>query len=552
MKNLKKLLSFVVVLTIIGMLFSCSKDGGVKNMIPKTASMIMVIDGKALSEKSGIDNITETKTFQKIMHSLTGKELTSFQKFETFFKDPKESGIDLKSEMVMFMNSTQENEKQAIFLMNISDVGKFETFLQSQMKEFAGKSKIQEGEGLKYLLIEEEFSELPMLVWNKNVAMFLTSDKRESLTIKNAAVFFNLKKDNSIAAVDAFNVFYKNKKDVSMYIEYGSLMKMLNPVYSTVMQTQMNMNMEGTTAELHLSFEKGKVIADIYQHQGKEMEKTVKNYKIMLDKFDTEILKVLPKKSYANISFAFNFGEYYKLMKTMYGANPMISLDQIEQNAKATLGMSIEDALKTIHGEMVFNIHDFVVKDQKNPALEWDKTATPTYKSMVPMYSAIIKMNSSEAYDKIMSLYGSAFEKKGNYYIIPEITSEPIYLSLINNYLVLTNDETILTNISSGNVAGGSLFDTEVATNLKKFPTYGFMQFDMEQYPAGVITFLEENTGEDFPFYKNMLNNYKSVEFIPENATHSIIELTLKDDSQNSLNVILKSFDESIELISEK
>lgn len=552
MKNLKKLLSFVVVLTIIGMLFSCSKDGGVKNMIPKTASMIMVIDGKALSEKSGIDNITETKTFQKIMHSLTGKELTSFQKFETFFKDPKESGIDLKSEMVMFMNSTQENEKQAIFLMNISDVGKFETFLQSQMKEFAGKSKIQEGEGLKYLLIEEEFSELPMLVWNKNVAMFLTSDKRESLTIKNAAVFFNLKKDNSIAAVDAFNVFYKNKKDVSMYIEYGSLMKMLNPVYSTVMQTQMNMNMEGTTAELHLSFEKGKVIADIYQHQGKEMEKTVKNYKIMLDKFDTEILKVLPKKSYANISFAFNFGEYYKLMKTMYGANPMISLDQIEQNAKATLGMSIEDALKTIHGEMVFNIHDFVVKDQKNPALEWDKTATPTYKSMVPMYSAIIKMNSSEAYDKIMSLYGSTFEKKGNYYIIPEITSEPIYLSLINNYLVLTNDEAILTNISSGNVAGGSLFDTEVATNLKKFPTYGFMQFDMEQYPAGVITFLEENTGEDFPFYKNMLNNYKSVEFIPENATHSIIELTLKDDSQNSLNVILKSFDESIELISEK
>ena len=552
MKNLKKLLSFIVVLTIIGMLFSCSKDSGVKNMVPKTASMVLLVDGKTLSEKSGIDNITETKTFQKVLHSLTGKELASFQKFESFFKDSEKSGLNLKSEMVMFMNASKENEKQAVFLMNISDVTKFETFIQTIMKESGDNSKIKEGEGLKYLLIEEEGSDLPMLVWDKKVAMFFTCDKRESLTIKNAATFYNLKKENTIGSVDAFDSFYKNKKDISLYIEYGSLMKLINPMYSTIMQTQMNMNMDGTTAELHLNFEKGKVIADIYQHQGKEMEKTVKNYKIMLDKFDTELLKVLPKKSYANISFAFNFNEYYKLMKGIYAANPMISIDQIEQSAKATLGMSIEEALNTIHGEMIFNIHDFAVKDIKNPVLEWDNTAVPTIKSVVPMFSALIKMNDSKAYDKLMALYGGMLTKKGNYYVINDVISESMYLGLANNILVLTNDESILKNIESGNVSGGSLFDTEIASNLKKFPTYGFMQFDMNEYPAGVISFLEESTGDDFPFYKNLLNSYKSVEFRPENSTHSIIELTLKDNSQNSLNVILKSFDDNVDLISEK
>ncbi|RUA29365.1 MAG: hypothetical protein DSY76_03355, partial [Bacteroidetes bacterium] len=88
--------------------------------------------------------------------------------------------------------------------------------------------------------------------------------------------------------------------------------------------------------------------------------------------------------------------------------------------------------------------------------------------------------------------------------------------------------------------------ETDVATYLKKFPTYLEIDLDLDNYQDEIKELLK-GEGDDFTSeLLNTLNVYKQVRLIPISMTSAKMELELKDDSKNSLEVIINKTTEAI------
>lgn len=555
MNILKNTLKILVVLMLTASIFSCSKSSSKLNLIPKTSSMVMVLDAKSLAEKSGIENFTETKSFKKLLESLSTDEAASLKKFETILKNPKESGIDFKQEMILFMDGDKKEGRSIYFTLSLADKSKFEKLLTTVATEAKNPIKIEKQGDLNYTKSPGEATSL--LVWNDKVVIMMVNEdllKETPAKLKKIESLLKQSTDASLASNKDFTAFYKAKKDISFWISYGAFMEDVNPMYATLVSSQMPINLDGATMEFHLSFENGKVVGTFTSKQNKEMKALMEKYHFIKKDFDPNVLACLPQKSYATMAAGINWLDYLNFMKAMYANNSTINLDQVDAMLKQSIGLSLEEAVKTFAGEIVLNVQDYSVTEIENPATAWDPEAPKTIKTIMPKATMIMKMTSPALYDKIVELYVASMATKiGNYYSIPLSKTSSMFLGYINNLVIITNDESILKNASEGIIGAKSMKDSEIAARLGKSPFYFSVDLNKDNYSADFNNYLNENKEEDFAsFLIPFMSTFTSFDVKMVDLNNSLFELKLKDQSQNSLKVILNSLDNQVEVLSEK
>jgi len=164
------------------------------------------------------------------------------------------------------------------------------------------------------------------------------------------------------------------------------------------------------------------------------------------------------------------------------------------------------------------------------------------------LYSAVIKFNNDKIWNLIEEKASEmGLKKTDGYYSIPQAN---ISITYINSTMLITNDSILIQKEIADGSIDPNMASTDVASHLQNFPSYMELNMDIDEYPEDVIKFIKEEGKDYSEGIFNVLNTYKRLQVVPTDIYSAKIILELKDDSKNSLDVILHNMDETTDLIS--
>jgi len=312
MKNQIKLLQLGIVLFALLIFTSCSTEKTNLTATPNDASFVMVINGKALKEKGNINSIAESKIYKQLIADLSDDEIQEFKQFEYLFKDTKESGIAINDEFIIFMKMV---DQEALLGLNfkVIDITKVNTMF-TMLTEKDEQTKILQSDNIHYLTNEEA-----IIAWNETQLLVLARHQATPKALLEKAIsLLNQPASQSISSTSTYKDFYAKEKDINFWLNYGLFINNLPPAQQMMISSQLPFSLKGTFFYGNVSFEKGQVIAEYESILNDEMKSFIKDYQFINDNFDVEVLKLMPKTSYANFEASLNLFNYYTMLLNMY------------------------------------------------------------------------------------------------------------------------------------------------------------------------------------------------------------------------------------------
>jgi len=552
MKNQSRLIKLGIMMLTVFMLASCTSNKSNLTAVPKDAGFVMVVDGNALATKAGVQDFTQTKAYKKLLINLSDDELSHLSEFEYILKDPNESGLGIKKEFLFFVK-VAGNEPTIGFDFSIIDRSKVDALMKRVIDDESTDLVIEEDASISTMLLANNEG---IFAWDDHQFIILANEDIAPEALVNEAKKL-LQQDNneSINANKAFSEFYKKKKDISIWFDYDMISKNMPPAQQMMIASQIPFNMTGTSFDAYISFEKGKVVAEYESVLNDEMKKYMENYKFINDEFDTDILQMLPKLSYANAEISINLFDYYQMIMDMYKEKQM-DTEQYTKQLEVEIGMSIDDLLHSISGDMAISLHgihmaektrmSYAINDEGEFEMKNETNMEPEL-----LYSAVIRFNDRKAWDLIEAKADKmGLKKVDSYYSIPQAN---MFLAYIDNTMLITNDSVLLAkDIAKGSI-NPNLASTDVSKYLNKFPSYLEVNMDLDEYPEDVKSYIESRGDKEYTSeILKLLKTYKRFQIIPTNVYGAKLVLELKDQTKNSLEVILHNADEASDIISQK
>ncbi|MCK5856720.1 MAG: DUF4836 family protein [Bacteroidales bacterium] len=551
MKNYTRILQASLSMFVIMLLASCSSPKSDLTATPSDAGFVMVVDGKTLSEKGGVDDITESAFYEKMIKEIPSDEMADFKQFEYIFKDSKESGIGVNDEFMLFVK--MENSQPIIGLnFKVLDRSKVDALFQKVVEKEEAEVEIVSEDGMNYIIDPDKEA---VIIWND--AQLLVYAQVESPSENILATAKGLLKQSaseSILSNSVYNEFYKNKKDVSVWFNYDLFLKNLAPAQQMMIASQLPFSMEGTYFYGYADFQKGKVVVEYESVLNDDMQEWMKKYQIINDDFDTDVLKMMPKTSYANMEFSISLINYYHLFVDMY-KEKQVDTEMYTAQVEKEIGMTIDEVLESFSGEMAMSLHGIEMKEKTSMSYGIDeetgefKMEEKTSMQPNPKYSAVIKFTNDKIWE-LMETRASelGLQKTNGYYSIPQID---LLIAYVNSTMLITNDSSLLAEVIANGSVEPNLKSTEVTSYLNKFPTYMEIDMDLDNYQDELKDMLKQEGDVLSPKLMEALNTYKRLQIMPTSTTSAVMILELKDDSKNSLEIIINNMTEAVSELSQ-
>lgn len=558
MKKLRKLLKISLLMFVVAF-YSCSKTDSSFNIVPDNATMMIVFDGKSLSEKSGFKSFSDSKTYEFIKKEMDSDEMENFKLMEPIMKNSSESGLDMSKDFFLFAYKKETNNFFGL-VFNLVDKAKLESTIANISKASEEKMEINTDGQWSYMINEEENS--PLFIWDANkllVLMGTSGNISKDDYLAESKALWSQKEDKSLSSNKDFKNFIKNRKDISMWVDYSIFYDNLPPMQKILMQSNMPFDMSGTMLYFYTDFQKGKLVASYDVVMNDEMKNFLKENQVIKDKFDQDILDIFPAKSFANFSMAFDFLAYFEVLKNTLEQNQQ-DMENVDAQFKAQMGMTIKEALNEFSGEVVLNVHrigfeevekiDYMAYYQSGGEEDIDAFKKMEMQPVV-YYSIGAEMNNDKLFGILIQAMGGMIEKTEDYYTINNQVFNG-YLGLFGKKLLFTNDQNLIEDAADGKVEGESLASSDVAKNLKDFPAYAFIDLDLDDYPAEIKDGLSDIMGEQNSIsFSAFMSMFKKLEIKPKSANEAEMTLYMKDDSKNSLELMLRGIDNNIEAIAD-
>ena len=531
MKNYFKLFQVGIMMLTIMILASCSTEKSELTAIPNDAGFVLVVDGKALHEKANTKNVTESEAYKKLLNKFTTEELKDFKQFEYIFEDPKESGIAIDGEFIAFVKM-EEGEPVLGVNFLVTDKSKVDSLFAKVVDNEKTDVKIITEDGISFITDKDDHA---VIAWNEHqLLMYAQQDVAGEALVNAAKTLLNQTTSKSIFANSIYTDFYANKKDISVWFNYDLFLDNMPPAQQMMMSSSLPFSFKGTYFYAYTSFEKGQVVVEYESIMNDEMKDYLKKYQMINDDFDTDVLKMLPKTSYANFEMSLNLYNYYHMFLDMY-KEKQVNTDMYTKQIEDELGMTLDDLLNSFSGEMAISLHGFEI-DSANTKLE-------------PLFSAIIKYNSDELWDILEKRAGEmGFKKENGYYTID---MAHVYLAYVNSTMVISNDESYISDLIKNGSVDPNMESTDIAKHLGDFPAYMEIDMNLDNYQTELQDLLKQQGNKYSPELYDILNTYQRLQVLPTSNTSAKMVLQLKDDSKNSLEVIINSMSDAVDVLSE-
>lgn len=453
----------LALLTMLVVLFaSCGKKSDVP--VPADAGLVFHIDGASLNSKLSWDEIKQSEWF-KIAHQKTDDSLA-----KKILEDPSASGIDIKSDLYIFMKMVGKGGYTAITGV-VKDEKAFAAFVEKVMKE---KKASTEGS------LSVVRSEHGVLTWKKNRFVFIDDspgmnagtnmmgnrfdEERHVFSpdslVKFANEVYDLKGSNSVGTNTRFAEMMKEKGDAHFWLNGEHMYKNAMPP-GIFMLTKANLLFEGNVTAATMNFDNGKMTMDSKSYFNKELEALYTKYG--MKNLDADMLKKIPSQNVAAV-LAMNYPpEGLKAFLSLLGLDGMIN------SFLANEGFSIDDFIKANKGDILFAVSDFGIKPDTTGGIM-------TYPRQKPEANILFatSINDRPSFDKLVNLLQKKLGEMGEG---ASTMASRIPYALRDNWFIAGSDSATI------NAFGTTSYDQPFISKISGHPIGAFV--DIQKFING-------------------------------------------------------------------
>ncbi len=514
---------------VIATFTSCSKGGKTGLLVPEDAAIVFHINNASLSSKLSWEDIKQSQWFREAGTDVAdewGKKL---------LEDPSASGIDTKSDFVLFL---KKEKKNGYLVINggVKDAAALENFSKHMDQDAA----ISKDGNLSFAVYKDK----TVMAWNATHFSFVAA-----MPMPDAGNFMNIDSDgfeededdgdsdSSISADDlkAFGkkvLTLKNSERLDKDSRFAEMIKdgsdmhlwMNTEKYYGDMFGPM-MSMFGNLAALtngnlsasSINFADGKITMTSKQYYGKEMDALVSKYQSK--PISEEMAGLIPSDNVA-AALVMNYPPdgLNEMLK-------MIKVDGIVNVLLAQSGFSTDDFVKANKGDLLLAVTDFSIKE-KTEEFEMGNGKKTSYSTTEPdakvLFATSVKDKAS--FEKLITVLWDQTKD------LPMKELPPISYKLENNWFAAGNDSAQVAKFLAGE-SKKSAFTAKISghpmgffVDLKKVMTAAATTTKDSSSKAALDAAL--NTWEDITAWGGEYRN-KAIEMYAE--------INLADKQTNSL-----------------
>ncbi len=497
MKKLTKHLFFSIMTLTMGlmMLSSCSKSNDMVGLIPNDAALVVDMKVDQLWKKGDMKNADKLTIVTLLRSELRSENKKAAEILDAILDDPESTGLDIDKDAICYLDS----KMNVVMVAAVQKKGKFANFLENLAKSTGSSLEKESKSGIDYVKLDSE----SVLAWNKKYAMIVISTKDNlSSDIDKLAARFTLDKKESMLANEQFKEYWSNRGDMSVWYGMANILDLVPDgmsIFDQYPDDYVDL-MKKSSGYLNLSFEDG-CIRLTTNSLGIEDHPLTKS---IIKDFNAELLKYMPKNTYAAMSLAMNWDALLKYMKdSEYGA---------AFNETISDGVTLSDLFTNFDGSMVASLFDFK-------------------SDMTPLFAAAADLKNADLLRSLLD--ESGMTKNGNMYVESSI---PIYIALNNKAVILTNDERTANTFLSGGSSDGL---EKIAPYIKK-GNYMYANLNINDYPTCITSNIPDQAR------KLLSQLFDRIEFSTLSNTSGEMVLYLANDSLNSLAALLHFVDDNL------
>lgn len=501
------------------LLFSCSKQSPLLNVIPKDSPMVFTINFNTMVQKGEMTEFTKSELFTSIKKKLGGKESKPVKMMEEILGDPSLTGINFKEDAFLFAT---KDMKFFCFATVLDGGDKFTSFLDKIKKESGTPIEtVKEGE---FTMVNLGKS---IMGWNNDKLLFVIPVNNDLSPKDEFKKLAALTSENSIASNDDFKEFYGKKKDVNFWMDMAIVNA--NPEAAN-MYKMMGLDFSGSTIHVYGEFAQGEFTVNGNMNMKEEFQKKFGN--LVKDGLNPAILDLLPKsKTLAAYGIAIKPAEYFNAMKDMFKSVPMFNLNDVDKQMQANIGYKLIDIINYFGGDFVISFNGLKVVQKE--VVDYDYTTNDTLRRMenqiVPLLSLHATVKDNKLFKTLIDKFGmGAVKARGSNYEL-DLFGTLIYFGVQKNILVITNSEEIIDNADKG-FGANSLASSEYAEMFKSSPAFFFANINYASYPAEFKDAL--NTNPEVAMYLPLIMPYIEI--------YDVITAETKKDNTFSAKIKIK------------
>jgi hypothetical protein len=350
----KRFLSFILILfAAIAVFSSCSKSNTQGRYIPKSAAIVVHVNGQTINAKLPWAAVKANALFKDIDDSAKIP-----QYLRAVIDNPENTGIDINNDIEFFVVKDSSGGYAAIE-GTVKDEAKFIQFT----KDASATTTASDKEGIHFLQNEKYTTS-----WNKdkfiilmNIPQMNYADKYrngdDSLNtqpavvkrdlIATATTLYALSESNSLAKDDQFSELLNTKGDVHFWAN-GETFNSSSLSNTPLSMVNMSKLTDGSKFASTISFDNGKIKIDAKSYSGKELSEIWKKYSG--SKVNSDMVKRVPDTDIAFLmSMNFKPEGIRELLK-------LANLDGFANMGTAYLGFNLDDFIKANKGDILLEV----------------------------------------------------------------------------------------------------------------------------------------------------------------------------------------------------
>lgn len=525
----------IILIAIVGInLFSCNNTPDSMAAIPSETNVVTVVDMFSLYRKGNLKDLKDLSFFKAFRKELRNENKKVSRYLNELMEDPRTTGIDFTQDVFMYYLNASRDETYFCIAMDISNAEKFASFIDDILNKAKIDYDLEKEAAYNYIIIQRETA----IAWDNDKAVLLVADNRKSRENLDLQIetLFELKDNKRIASNKSFNTFYKNKKDVSLWVSSN----MVENMYEfRRLQREFDFDITDNHAALHLNFDDEDIVLNTTMYPNKELTKLMDKYDVWDNTFNSQLLKYLPEETYANGSMSLNPSKYYEFMTAQE------DLDKIENKFEKEMGFELEDFIASFKGNAVMSLIGFEEEEINYNYYGSEYSSKET----IPVMGLVLDLNTDKYLKKLLNkIPENQYEKRNGYYQFKFDNKYPTYFAFNDNLCLLTNHKKAIKAFKDGGLESSTLADADNASNFSKSGYYAYMNLNYDDYPRELKTLFKDiqNSKEEEVFATwNKFTKSFEIKMIDTNSM--AFTITTNSDGKNSLNLLLELMDEAFE-----
>ena len=533
---MKTLITKLSILLFIISLTSCSKSERL-SVIPKDSNFVMTVDAKSLIYKADLADLQDLKISKKFTETVKSESKATSKLLDKLKKDPFYTGLDIFNDVIIYTSSPDDKADFICYTMGVKNEDKFNKFVLELNANLELDYKIAAGANFKYMHNQGK----EILAWDDDKCVLMRANNYASRKglLDEITRLFTLKEDNQILKNDAFNSFYKNREDISMFFS-SNLFKNSSDYKKAQRKTKYDLS--DNYIKMHLNFDDEAIVLNSNVALNKSLRKALKENKMLRNNFNSDLLDYMPKKYLGVLSTSIDTKVYYDFLKKQD------DYEDIKKQFQDEYHLDLDAVAAIVKGSTILNwstMQKQTISYKKYDYFTGDYT-NATREDLIGIVSFAFDINDEDTANNFIKklLEKQQITTKDSYYTFKIDDKFPTYFAVNNKQVLFTNAEENIKLFTEGKALKEDLSDNSIKKEIKSSPVFASLIVDTDQYPKELTqdNFLLRGAKPQAALLK--WNAFAShLDYVQNDEKSATLALKLKDGDGNSLNRLIHTID---------